>query len=93
MAVPGRSLPLYENEMTEKLYQIQCCRRNLEGQTFRKRRQEQPECSNGIRNRGLKERLRMGSRTTLGRIFWKTVEVEVARQIIGTSIRLRKLII
>jgi hypothetical protein len=33
----------------------------------------------------------LGSRTTFGRIFRKTVELEIAKQIVGTSIRLWKM--
>jgi hypothetical protein len=39
----------------------------------------------------LKRVIMSGSRTTLGRIFRKTVELEVAKQIAGISIRLRKI--
>jgi hypothetical protein len=61
------------------------------GRTFGKRRRAQPECNNGVRNRDLKERLRLGSRRTFGRIFRKTVELEIAKQTVGTSIGLQKM--
>jgi hypothetical protein len=50
------------------------------GRTFGKRRRAQPECNNGIRNRGLKERLRLGSRRTLNKTVSQAVELEIAKQ-------------
>jgi hypothetical protein len=49
------------------------------------------ECNNGTRNRGIKKQLCLGSKITLNKTFWQTVELEVAKQIVGTSIRLRKM--
>jgi hypothetical protein len=50
-----------------------------------------PECSNGIRSRGLKERLHLGSRRTLNKTFTQTIELEIAKQTVRTSIRLQKM--
>jgi hypothetical protein len=41
----------------------------LRGRTFGKTRRVELECNNGIRNRDLKERLCLGSRRTLSKIF------------------------
>jgi hypothetical protein len=62
-----------------------------EGPTVEKKRQRGPECNNGIKNRGLKERLLLGSKRALSKIFRHTVELEVAKQIVTTSIRLQKM--
>jgi hypothetical protein len=61
------------------------------GQTFRKRRRAQLECSNIIRRQGLKERLYLGSRRTLSKTFKHIVELEIAKQRVRTSIRLPKM--
>jgi hypothetical protein len=42
----------------------------------------------GIRNQGSRQQLCLGSRTTLSKTFRKTVELEFAKQIVGTLIRL-----
>jgi hypothetical protein len=57
-------------------------RGTLTGWTFGKRRRAQPECNNGIRNRGLKERLRVRNKGTLNKIFRRTIELEVGKQIV-----------
>jgi hypothetical protein len=56
-------------------------RGTLTGQTFGKGHGAQPECNNSTRNRGLKERLCVGSRRTLNKIFRRTIELEVKKQI------------
>jgi hypothetical protein len=55
------------------------------GQPFGKR------CNNGIGNRGLKEGLHLGSSRTLSKTFRQSVELEFAKQTVGTSIRLQKM--
>jgi hypothetical protein len=45
--------------------------------------------SNGIKGRSRRPEPHLGSRTTLNKTFRKTAELEVPRQILGTSIRLR----
>jgi hypothetical protein len=47
--------------------------------------------SNCIREHSKKQEPRLVSRTTLGRTFRKTVELEVTKQIAGTSINLQKM--
>jgi hypothetical protein len=47
------------------------------GQTFERTCRAQPECNNGIRSQGLKERLRLESRRTLNKVFRQTVELEI----------------
>jgi hypothetical protein len=44
-----------------------------------------------IRERSRRQESRLGGRTTLNKAFRKTVELEVAKQIAGASIRLRKI--
>jgi hypothetical protein len=39
-----------------------------------------------MRHQGSRQEPRLGSRTTLGRIFRKTLELETTKQIVGTSI-------
>jgi hypothetical protein len=57
----------------------------------RKRRWQCMECSNGIKHQGLNEQLCLRKERTLDRIFRKTIQLEVAKQIVGTFIRLRKI--
>jgi hypothetical protein len=61
------------------------------GRTFGKRRRSKPEVITGIRNQESRQEPCLGSRTTLGRIFGKIVEMEVPKQIVGTSIRLQEM--
>jgi hypothetical protein len=46
---------------------------------------------NGITGRIRRQEPHLGSKTTFGRIFRKTVELEVAKQIVGNPIRLQKM--
>jgi hypothetical protein len=46
---------------------------------------------NGIRGRIRRQEPRLGSRAALNKTFRKTVELEVAKQTVGTSTRLRKM--
>jgi hypothetical protein len=50
-----------------------------------------PEGINVTRKRDLKKQLRLGNERISGTMFRKTVELKIAKQIIGTSIRLRKM--
>jgi hypothetical protein len=62
------------------------------GRTFRKRCRAQPECISGIRDRDLKEQLcLLRKERTFGRILRKTIELEIAKQTVKTSIRLWKM--
>jgi hypothetical protein len=47
--------------------------------------------SNGIRDQDLKEQLHLRKEKTSGRIFRKSIELEIAKQTVGTSIRLQKM--
>jgi hypothetical protein len=58
---------------------------------FRKRRWAKPEGISGIRDRDLKKELHLRKKRTSSRIFKKTVELEVTKQIVGTSIRLQNM--
>jgi hypothetical protein len=44
----------------------------------------------GIRDRDLKEQLRLRKKRTSGRIFRKTVELEIEKRIVGSSTGLRE---
>jgi hypothetical protein len=80
------------------------------GRTFGRRRRVQPECNNGIRDRDVKEQLRLRKKRTdngirgrnrkrelrLGSVktyetLGQTVELEVMKRAVGTSIRQRKM--
>jgi hypothetical protein len=76
---------------TEISNQWQYCKRNFERMDARKRCRGHPKCNNGLRKRGLKERLDLWSTRIFCRIFMKTAELEIAKQIVGASIRLRKM--
>jgi hypothetical protein len=51
--------------------------------TPKKRCQVQLECNNGIRHRGLKEQLCLGSERTSGRIFRKALVLEESNLLSG----------
>jgi hypothetical protein len=61
------------------------------GRAFGKTHQAQPECNNGIRDRGQKELLCLGSKRTLNKTFRHTVKLKIGKQTVGTSIRLGKM--
>jgi hypothetical protein len=65
--------------------------RTQKGRTFGKRRRAKLECINGIRDRDVKKQLRLRKKRTSSRIFRKTVELEVVKQIVRTSMRPRKM--
>jgi hypothetical protein len=49
------------------------------GRTLERIQRTRQECSSGIRNRDLKEQLRLRKERTSGRIFRKTVELAVEK--------------
>jgi hypothetical protein len=49
------------------------------GQTFRMRHQVNPEGSTGIRDKGLKKQLHLGSKTKSRGIFERTVRQEITK--------------
>jgi hypothetical protein len=61
------------------------------GPTVEKRRWKGPECNNCIRNRDLREQLRLGSKTAFNKALGQTHELEVLTRAVGISIGLRKL--
>lgn len=61
----------------------------LKGRTFEKRGQERPECSNGIRKR--REQIRLVNMRTLNETFRRTLELELVKLAVGSSIRLQKM--
>jgi hypothetical protein len=69
--------------------------RDYRGPTVKKRRWKGPECNNGIRNRGLKEKLRLGNKKTLSKrnvneTLRQTIELKVVKLGAGSSVRIRK---
>jgi hypothetical protein len=56
------------------------------GQTFEKRCQVQPECNNGIRDRGLKEQLHLGSKRAFNKTIRQTLALEVVKLAARSSI-------
>jgi hypothetical protein len=58
------------------------------GWTLERRKWAHQECNSGIRDRDLKEQLCLKKDRTSGRLFRKTIKLEVVKQIFGTSIRL-----
>jgi hypothetical protein len=61
------------------------------GQTFKKRRWKGPECNNGIRDRGLKGQLRLGSKMAFNKTVRQTFGLEVAKRVLEFSIKMRKI--
>jgi hypothetical protein len=55
------------------------------GPTIKKRQQKGLECNNGIRNQGTGWQLHLRKERTSSRIFRKTVELEIEKQIIEFS--------
>jgi hypothetical protein len=66
-------------------------RRTSKGRTFGKRRRKKPETITGKRIHGLKKQLHLRSERTSGRIFGKTIGLEIVKRIPGTFIRLQKM--
>jgi hypothetical protein len=58
---------------------------------FRERSWLKLEGISGIRNQGIKEQLHLRKERTSGRIFRKSIELEVRNQTVGTSIGLHKM--
>jgi hypothetical protein len=77
-------------QLHDSLGKRHACACSEAGQTFGKRRRAKPECKNGIRNRGLKEWLRLGSQRTPCRIFRKTIRLEIVKRIAGSPVRSSK---
>jgi hypothetical protein len=57
------------------------------GTTFVKRRRTPLECSSGIKGRNARPQLLLRKGRTLDKIFRRTVDLEVAKRIVGSSIR------
>jgi hypothetical protein len=64
--------------------------RTHKGRIFAKKRRKKPEGINGIRDRDLKKQLRMMTERTSGRIFGKTIGLEIVKRRFGSSVRIRK---
>jgi hypothetical protein len=65
--------------------------RTHKGPTFEKRRRKGPKCKNGIKDRDARWQLRLRKERTSNKTFRHTVELKVAKKIVGTSIKLRKM--
>jgi hypothetical protein len=61
------------------------------GQTLYRRRRTHQEGSNGIRDEGLKKQLRLGSEKTSCRIFGMAFVLEIVKQRVEPSVRIRKM--
>jgi hypothetical protein len=59
------------------------------GRTLERTRRTGHECSSGIKDRDLKEELRLRKEWTSGRILRKTVKLEINERIVGSSTELR----
>jgi hypothetical protein len=58
---------------------------------FRKRGRAEHECNNGILNRGLKEYLCLGSKRSFSKTSKRTLGLEIMKQAVESSVRLRNL--
>jgi hypothetical protein len=65
-------------------------RRASEGQIFGKRHMVQLESSDRIGDQDLKEQLHLGSERTSGRIFRNALVLEIMKQRLKPSVRIRK---
>jgi hypothetical protein len=64
--------------------------RTQKGRAFEMRRRAKPEGINVITNQGFKEQLCLGKERTPGRIFGKTIGLEIVKRIVGSSVRIIK---
>jgi hypothetical protein len=65
--------------------------RGHKGPTIKKRRRKGLECNNGIKDRGTRWLLGLvEGKDTRGRIFRKTIKLDIEKQIVWTFIRLRR---
>jgi hypothetical protein len=60
------------------------------GLTVERRWQRGLECSSGIKHQGASRQLRLRKERTSGRVFRKTIELEIRKWIVGSSTWLRK---
>jgi hypothetical protein len=58
------------------------------GRTLERRRRARPEGNNDIRNRGLKQQLRLGSKKEFNKAVRQTLGLEVLKRVAGISIGL-----
>jgi hypothetical protein len=63
----------------------------LEGRKCEKSRRTRPECNSGIRDRGAKQHLRLKTRKTFYDAIELTLGLEIAKRVVGTSVRLQEL--
>jgi hypothetical protein len=61
------------------------------GRTFQKRRRKQPKFNNGIRDRGLKQQLRLGSKENFKEALERTIVFKIVKLAAGSSVRIKKM--
>jgi hypothetical protein len=76
--------------MSHRALPAQCKGCSHEGPMVKKGWQKCPECNNGIRNRGLREQLHLGSKKAFNNTVRETLRQEVLKQVVGISIRSQK---
>jgi hypothetical protein len=64
--------------------------RSHRGPTVEKRRRKGPECNNELKDRGARRQLLLKKERISGRIFRKTVELEIEKRIVGSLTGLRE---
>jgi hypothetical protein len=85
-----KNLAAARRQMTRRAVPARRKGRSHKDPTVEKRRRKGPECNNGIRNRSASQQLRLRKERTSGRIFRKTVELEIEKRIVWPSTGLRE---
>jgi hypothetical protein len=65
--------------------------RTQKGQTFGKRHRAKPKGINGLRYPDLKKQLHLRKERTSGRIFRKTIRLEITKRTVTSSFRIGKM--
>jgi hypothetical protein len=82
----GHTGPTFEQRQQKNQTRNKVAKGTSTGRTFRKKNRAQPECSNGTRDRDLKEQLCLGSERTSGRFFRKALVLEIMKQRVEPSV-------
>jgi hypothetical protein len=86
MVSPGRSLHrARDTVVTDQARNV--AQGTPKGRTFGKRRPARPECNNGIRNRDLRQQLRLASKGNVNETFRETLGLEIAKRRAKSSVR------
>jgi hypothetical protein len=88
--VSGKRLAAARRRMIHRAISARRKESYRKGTTVEKKRKKGPECSNGIKDRCATRQLRLKNEGTFGRIFRKTVQLEVEKRIVGFSTGLRR---